>query len=103
MPHRVRLPRLSRPEVDDLVKAHGCLVAADRALRESGWKGAPAVLELLGIADALIARLFNKCEDSLARQAAAGAGIPAQDASPEGNPGESAGYGQFASPAKGEA
>ena len=103
MPHRVRLPRLSRSEVEELVKAHGCLVAADRALREGGWKGAPAMIELVGIVDALIARLYNKAEVSTIRQSGAPAAETAPGAPLEQHPTDEAGQERYGAPAKPEA
>ena len=78
MMDRVQLPRLSRSDVEELGKGHVALVAVDAMLRDSKWAGAIGAIALVGQADQVIARLYNKAEASVLRQT----GTPAAETAP---------------------
>lgn len=64
---RIRGPRLNLRDIEDLMSAHGKLVALDRLLHGTNWAGAPACVILAGEVDVLVARLYNKAERAMVR------------------------------------
>ena len=103
MPVRIQLPRLSRNDVEELARGHVCIVRCDAMLKDSKWAGAPAAIELIGIADQAIARVFNKADGSLTRQLAAAQAETASGAPSASGPAGAAGQEQIAGAAKPEA
>ena len=73
---RIRGPRLNLRDIEDLMSAHGKLVALDRLLHGTNWAGAPACVILAGEVDVLVARLYNKAEKAMVRDPAV---VPAGD------------------------
>jgi len=100
MTDRVQLPRLSRNDVEYLGKAHVALAAVDAMLQRARWEGAVGAIALIGQADQVIARLYNKAEASVIRQSGAPAAETAPDAPIEGNPADEAGQERYGAPAK---
>jgi len=100
MVDRVQLPRLSRSDVEELGKAHVALAAVDAMLRDGKWAGAIGAIALIGQADQVIARLYNKAEASVLRQTGTPAAETAPDAPIEGNPADEAGQERYGAPAK---
>jgi hypothetical protein len=74
VPTPLQLPRLTRPDVDDLRRVCGQLDAAAAVLVQSGWSGKFPVLTMLDQAKQTIAGLYNRSEpaylDQLARKSA---------------------------------
>jgi len=95
MVDRVQLPRLSRSDVEELGKAHVALAAVDAMLRDGKWAGAIGAIALIGQADQVIARLYNKAEASVLRQTGTPAAETAQGAPLEQSPGDPADQEQY--------
>jgi hypothetical protein len=100
MPLRIELPRLSRSDMEEMAKAHAAIVRAVQLLDESKWQGAGAVAFLVGIADGLIARLYNKAEASVIRQSGLSAAETAPGAPLEEHPADEAGRERYGASAK---
>ncbi|MFI5351360.1 MAG: hypothetical protein ACHQZS_00210 [Candidatus Binatales bacterium] len=100
---RIQLPRMSRREVEDLMRAHVCLATVDGMLRDSKWAAAPAAIALIGQADEVIARIYNKVDASVRRQASEETPETGQHAPSESAPQVSTAEPEIGAPAKGDA
>src|SRR6266404_968448 len=80
---RIRGPRLTEADVEELMRSHVKLVALDRTLKGTNWAGRDACIILAGDVDLVSARLYNKAEKAMNRPA--GVESPAE---PEHTPAE---------------
>src|SRR5216683_1795255 len=94
----MQLPRLTRPDVDDLRRVCGQLDAAAAVLVQSTWQARFAVLTILDQAKQTIAGLYNRSEPAYLDQLARNAARMRPGGSEEGGPGESSSSAPGAAP-----
>ena len=102
MVDRIRGPRLSLRDVEDLMAAHVKASKVDEMLRGTNWQAAGACRILVGEIDMLIARLYNKAERVLVKPEPAESAESAQAAPAEIPAIDELGQGGNASPGKEE-
>ena len=79
MVQRIQLPRLSRTDVEGLMRAHQFVEQIVGALRGTNWAGAAACIALAGNVDVVLCQLYNKAEHAI---------LGDQASSPPESPGE---------------
>ena len=55
-------PRMTKRDVESMVRIHAAIAAAHTALNQSSWSGRALVINVLENCDLLISELYNKCE-----------------------------------------
>lgn len=100
---RVWFPRLSKGDVEELMRAHQAIVALDRTLRDAKWAGANACIILAGQADQVIARIYNKADAAIQRWSSRESTQTPQEAPAAASTDATATEGEFVPPGKAEA
>jgi len=98
-----QLPRLTREDVRDLLRAAGQLDAAALVLVQSSWQGKAPVLMSLDHVKQVIAGLYNRAEPAYLAGSKPESTETPQEASREGGAMESLSPAPIAAPAKEEA
>jgi hypothetical protein len=97
------LPRLTKADVEALMRAHVACVEADKLLQQTNWAGAGACRVLVGNADVVIAALWNKVERALKAGDPAISTESGQEVHPEPQAGAGTAAAEIAPPDKTEA
>jgi hypothetical protein len=66
----MRIPRMTKADVESMVRIHAAIAAAHQTLRRSNYESRALVINVLEQCDLLITALFNKCEKAFLAKAA---------------------------------
>jgi hypothetical protein len=77
MVQRIQLPRLSKADVEGLMRAHQFVEQLVAALKQTNWAGAGACVSLAGNVDIVICQIYNKAEAAILGKPASSSPEPA--------------------------
>jgi hypothetical protein len=72
----MQFPRMSKRDVESMVRIHAAIAAAHQSLRRSQYDGRALVINVLESCDVLITELYNRCERKFLGDQAAAAAPP---------------------------